>query len=62
VSTKNGNGYMAFNTVTFMKHGPVTVFGRMAIFNPQPTDDDDVSASIFGSGRDGIGFYDRPAF
>lgn len=34
VSTKDGDGYLAFNTTRFMKGGPVSVFTRMAIFSP----------------------------
>ena len=53
VSTKDGPGWMTFNTVGFRKGGPVSFFGRMAIFNQQLRDDDDVTVSIFGS--DAIG-------
>lgn len=49
VSTKDGPGWLTFNTVSFRKGGPVSFFGRMSIFNPQPRDDDDVTAAIFGS-------------
>jgi len=41
VSTKKGDGYMAFNTTTFMKGGPVSVLTRMAIFSPMRRDDED---------------------
>jgi hypothetical protein len=51
VSTKDGPGWMTFNTLGFRKGGPVSFFGRMAIFNQQPRDDDDVTASIFGRPR-----------
>jgi hypothetical protein len=50
VSRKDGPGWMTFNTLEFRKGGPISFFGRMAIFNQQPIDDDDVTASIHGSG------------
>ena len=50
ISTKAGNGFWAFNTIGFRKGGPVSVFTRLTIFDPQPRDDDDdVGAAIFGS-------------
>jgi hypothetical protein len=49
VSTKDGPGWISFNTVGFRKGGPVSFFGRMAIFSGQPRDDDDVTAGLYGS-------------
>jgi len=49
VSTKDGPGWITFNTIAFRKGGPVSFFGRMAIFSSQPIDDNDVTASIHGS-------------
>jgi hypothetical protein len=49
VSTKDGAGWMTFNTAGFRKGGPVSFFGRLAIFGGQPVEDDDVTASIHGS-------------
>jgi len=49
VSTKDGPGSISFNTLAFRKGGPVSFFGRMAIFSQKPIDDDDVTASIHGS-------------
>src|ERR1051325_11570111 len=48
-STKGGPGWITFNTLAFRKGGPVSFFGRMAIFSQKPIDDDDVTASIHGS-------------
>jgi hypothetical protein len=48
VSRKDGPGWMTFNTLEFRKGGPVSFFGRMAIFSSQRVDDD-VTASIHGS-------------
>jgi hypothetical protein len=50
VSSKDGRGFVTFNTLSFRKGGPVSFFGRMAIFSSQRVDDDDVTASIHGSG------------
>jgi hypothetical protein len=36
VSTKDGDGFLSFNTVGFRKDGPITVFARMAIFSRHP--------------------------
>jgi hypothetical protein len=52
VSTRDGPGWAHFNTVGFRKGGPVSFFGRMAIFSQQPLSDDDVTAGLHGS--DGI--------
>jgi hypothetical protein len=52
VSRKDGPGWLTFNTLEFRKGGPVSFFGRMAIFSQQPLSDDDVTAGIHGS--DGI--------
>jgi hypothetical protein len=41
VSTKQGEGFMSFNTVGFRKGGPVSCFTRMAIFSPRRRDDED---------------------
>jgi hypothetical protein len=49
VSTKDGPGWITFNTLAFRKGGPVSFFGRVAIFSQKPIDDDDVTASIHGS-------------
>jgi hypothetical protein len=49
VSMKDGLGWITFNTVGFRKGGPVSFFGRMAIFSGQPVDDDDVTAGLYGS-------------
>jgi hypothetical protein len=38
---KDGNGWFAFNTTTFMKGGPVTVYARMAIFDERRRAEDD---------------------
>jgi hypothetical protein len=46
VSTKDGPGWITFNTLAFRKGGPVSFFGRVAIFSQKPIDDDDVTASI----------------
>jgi hypothetical protein len=50
VSTKDGPGWITFNTLAFRKGGPVSFFGRMSIFSSKPVDHDDVTASIHGSG------------
>jgi hypothetical protein len=41
-TTKDGTGYMSFNTVDFKKGGPVAVFAGMALFGELAPHDDDV--------------------
>jgi len=52
IGPKTGNSFWQFNTTGFRKGGPVSVFTRLTIFDPQPRDDDDdVDAAIFGSDK-----------
>ena len=41
ISEKTGDGFLKFNTVGFGKGGPVTIFGRLAVFSTQGRDHDE---------------------
>ena len=41
ISDKKGDGFLRFNTCSFRKAGPVTIFGRLAVFSAQRRDDEE---------------------